>query len=120
ARCGGIRSKSDAGLTAKPSPFWIYGEVFVLEIFRDALCLFHLNLFRGGIERVVGFTAFCCLAHVSSRMRERNARFGQADKFDGLLRRDRQRRRFWIGQAAVFACENYNAPRAEAKIFASV
>ena len=94
--------------------------MFVLEIFRDALCLFHLDLVRGSIQRIVGFAAFRCPAHVSGRMRERNACFGQADKFDSLLRRDRQRQRFRIGQTDVFAGKNDNAPRDKAKIFASV
>ena len=53
-------------------------------------------------------------------MRKRNARFGQADKFNRLLRRDRQRQRFRIGQTDVFAGENYDATRNEAEVLAGV
>src|SRR5262245_13366132 len=50
-------------------------------------------------------------------MRQRNSRFGHADKFDRLLRRDRELQRFWIGEADVFAGKNHNAPRDEPEIF---
>ena len=91
--------------------------MFVLEMLRDALCLFHLDLFGRGVQRVVGFAAFRRATHVSGGMRERNTRFGQPDKFDRLLRGDGEWERFRIGQTNVFAGKNDDAPRDETEIF---
>src|ERR1043166_5710029 len=91
-----IRSKSRAGRTASPSFLGIDREMFVLEMLRHAFGLLHFNFFRSGVERVVRFAAFRCATHVSGRVGERNARFGHADKFHGLLRCNRQRQRFRI------------------------
>ena len=77
--------------------FRVYREMLVLEVFRHALCLFHLDLFGRGVERVVGFAAFRRATHVSGGMRQRNTRFGQPDKFRGLLRRNGEWLCFWIG-----------------------
>ena len=64
--------------------FWIYREMLVLEVLRDPFCLFHFNLFGGGIQSVVRFAAFRRAAHVSGRVRQRDARFGHANKFHRL------------------------------------
>src|SRR6266536_2414439 len=80
-----------------PSPFRIYRKMFVLQMLRDTLGLFHFDLFDCGVQRVVRFATFGCAAHVSGRMRERDARFWHADKFHRLLRRDCQLQRFRIG-----------------------
>ena len=45
---------------------------------------------------------------------------GHPDKFHCLLRRDRERQRFRISEADVFARENDDAPRDETKIFAGM
>ena len=62
---------------------WIYREMFVFQMFRDAFSLFHLDLFGGGVERVVSFTAFLSPAHVSNSVSERNTGFRRTDEFDG-------------------------------------
>ncbi len=82
-------TRSKAARPARsPLPVRINWEMLVLEMFGNALRLFHLDLFRRFIERIVGFAAFLGPAHVSRGMRERNSRFRQADEFDGLLRRN--------------------------------
>jgi hypothetical protein len=53
----------------------IHREMFVLKTLPDALCLFHLDLFSRGIQRVISFAAFLCATHVSSGMRQRNSCF---------------------------------------------
>ena len=47
-------------------------------------------------------------------------RFGHSDKLDRVLGRDCQRERFRIGETDVFARENYDSPRDETEILASV
>src|SRR6266571_5920747 len=128
-------SKSDAGLMRetigdqhgplKLAQVWslafrIYREMLVLEVLRDALCLFHLDLFGRGIQRIVSFAAFCSAAHVRGGVSQGNSSFGQADKFDGLLRGDCQWQRFWIGKTNIFTRENDNASRDESEILAGV
>ena len=105
---------------ARALPFWIHREMFVLEMFRDPLGLFHFDFFGRGIQRVIRFAAFRRAAHVSGGMRQRDSRFGQADKFHRLLRRDRERQRLRIGEADVFARKDHDAPRDETEIFAGM
>src|SRR2546428_4077532 len=95
--------------------FRIYREVFVLQFFRDALRLFHLDLFRCRVERVVSVAALSGPAHVSCGMGEWDARLWQANEFDRLLCRDGERQRLGISQADVFARKDDDAPRYEAK-----
>ena len=71
-------------------------------------------------KRLVGFAIFLRAAHVGGGVGERNARFGHPDKFDRLLRRDRERQRFRISQADVFARENHDPARDETKVFAGM
>src|SRR6266511_3151715 len=61
--------------------FRINWEILVFEMFWDTFCLFCFDSFGCGVQRVVGFAAFRCAAHVSSSVPERDARFGHADKF---------------------------------------
>ena len=79
---------------------WIYREMFVFQMFRDAFGLFHLDLFGRGVECIVSFAAFLGPAHVSHSVSERNARLGHTDEFDGLLRGDGERERFGVDPAA--------------------
>ncbi len=53
-------------------------------------------------------------------MRQRDSRFGHADEFHRLLRRDREWQRFRIGKADVFARKDYDASRDETEIFAGM
>ena len=53
-------------------------------------------------------------------MRERDSRFGQADKFDCLLRGYRERQSFGVCESDVFTRENDNATRDKTKIFTGV
>src|SRR6266480_2165030 len=101
-------------------PFRVHREVFVLEMLGDARRPLRFDFFSRGIERVVSFAAFWRAAHVSSRVRKRNSRFGQANKFHGLLRCNSEWQRLRISEADVFARENDNTPRDETKIFAGV
>src|SRR5207249_9865225 len=101
-------------------PFRVHREVFVLEMLGDARRSLRFDFFSRGIERVVSFAAFWRAAHVSSRVRKRNSRFGQANKFHGLLRGDRQWQRLRISEADVFARKNDDTPRDEPEIFAGM
>src|SRR6266513_2860671 len=94
-----------------PLPFRIHREIFVLEILRDLPGLFHLDFFDRGIQLIVSFPALRGAAHVSGGMRQRDSRFGHADEFHRLLRRDREWQRFRIGKADVFARKDYDPSR---------
>jgi hypothetical protein len=94
--------------------------MFVLQLLRYTLRLFHLDLFDCAIQRVIGFAAFRGATHVSGSVRKRDARFRHADKFNGLLCRDRELQRFWIGKTDVFAGKNHDAPRDESEVFAGM
>ena len=74
-----------------PLALGINREVLIFEVFRNALRLFQLDLFRCGVKRVVGFPTFCRAAHVGSGVSKRDARFRESDKFHRLLRGDGQR-----------------------------
>src|ERR1700736_675104 len=78
---------------------WIYREMFVFQMFRDAFGLFHLAQFGRGVNLVVRCAACRGAAHVSNSVSERNARSGHTDKFDGLVRCSCQQQRSRIGQA---------------------
>jgi hypothetical protein len=54
---------------------WVYWKVFVLEMFRNTLRLFHLDLLRGDIQRIVSFATLLRMTHVSRGMGEGNACF---------------------------------------------
>src|SRR5947207_9671527 len=111
-----IRRVADAcGLS-----FRIDRKVFILEMLGNARRPLRFDFFSRGIERVVSFAAFWRAAHVSSRVRKRNSRFGQANKFHGLLRGDRQWQRLRISEADVFARKNDDTPRDEPEIFAGM
>src|SRR5437773_5358634 len=101
-------------------PFRVHREVFVLEMLGDARRPLRFDFFSRGIERVVSFAAFWRAAHVSSRVRKRNSRFGQASKFHGLLRCNSEWKRLRIGEADVFARKNDDASRDEAEILAGM
>src|SRR5438046_4006843 len=111
-----IRRVADAcGLS-----FRIDRKVFILELLGNARRPLRFDFFSRGIERVVSFAAFWRSTHVSSRVRKRNSRFGQANKFHGLLRCNSEWQRLRISEADVFARKNDNTPRDETKIFAGV
>ena len=94
--------------------------MFVLQVFGHAFGLFGFNLLRRGAEGFVGFAIFWRATHVGSGVGEGNARFGHSDEFHGLLRGDRERQRFRIGQSDIFAREDHDASRDEAKVFAGM
>ena len=82
--------------------------------------LFRLDLLCRSPQRLVGFAIFLAAAHVGSRVGEGNSRFRHSNEFNGLLRRDRERQRLRVGQSYIFAGENHDAARDEAKVFAGV
>ena len=94
--------------------------MLVLELLRDTLCLFRLDLFACGIQRVVGFPAFRRAAHVRGSVRKRDACFGHPDEFHSLLRCDCELQRCRISKTDIFAGENNDASRDETEIFAGV
>ena len=94
--------------------------MFVLQALCHTLGLFHLNRFGCGIQRIVGFATFRRAAHVSSRMRQRDSRFRQANKFHCFLRRNCKWQRFRIGKPNIFARKNHDAPCDETEVFAGM
>src|SRR5437762_14294790 len=111
-----IRRVADArGLS-----FRIDREMFILEMLGNARRPLRFDFFSRGIERVVSFTTLFCAAHVSGRMRKRNSRFGQANKFHGLLRCNSEWQRLRISEADVFARKNDDASRDEAEVLAGM
>ena len=94
--------------------------MYVLEVLGHTFSVFRFDLFSCGIQRIVGFAVFGRPAHVSGRMRKRNARFRHADKFHCLLRRNRKLQRFGVRETDIFARKNHDAPRDESEVFAGM
>ena len=94
--------------------------MFILQVFGDALGTFVLNFFRRCAKGFVGFAAFLRAAHVGGGVGEGNARFRHPDKFHRMLRGDRERKRFRIGEPDVFARKNHDAARDETKVFSGM